>query len=73
MKANFLGSVYMDGKIFTHPNSLMGFADNSKSKVVKQLRINVHENIHKDYINKHDWELHILDDRTKQTEIIKLT
>jgi hypothetical protein len=67
----FTGVVYIDGELFTHPNRLMGTADSTRNKVVKQLRENVRETLTSHYISQHTIELHVCDRQTKQVETIK--
>ena len=55
----YVGVVYVDGKLFTHPNMLMGVADATASKVTKQLRENIRDTFTKGYINSHIIELKV--------------
>ena len=67
----FTGVVYIDGEMFTHPNRLMGTADSTCNKVVKQLRENVRETLSAEYINRHNVELRVKNPNTNQVETIQ--
>lgn len=66
----FTGSVYVDGNLFSHPNRLMGAADNTRNKVLKQLRENVRELLTEEYISRHEITLRIKNPKTKEVESI---
>ncbi len=66
----FTGSVYVDGNLFTHPNRLMGVADTTRNKVLKQLRENVRETLTEEYISRHEITLRIKNPKTKEVESI---
>jgi len=68
--ARYTGVVYVDGKHFTHPNRLMGAADNNHNKVLRELRQNVCEAFTSDYISSYDIKFHVCDRKTKQVETI---
>lgn len=67
----FIGVIYIDGELFTHPNRLIGTADSTRNKVVKQLRKNVREALTADYINSHNVELRVNNPNTHQVETIQ--
>ena len=67
----YLGGVYVDGKLFTHPDRLMGTADNTRNKVLKQLRLNVKETLTAGYVDRHTIELHIYHPMTQKEEIVQ--
>lgn len=67
----FTGVVYIDGEMFTHPDRLIGTADSTRNKVVKQLRENVRETLTADYINHHNIELRVKNPDTFQVETIQ--
>ena len=69
--ARFTGVIYVDGQHFTHPDRLMGAANSTRAKVVKELRENVRETLISHYISHHTIELHVCDRQTKQVETIK--
>ena len=66
----FTGAVYVDGNLFTHPNRLMGVADTTRNKVLKQLRENVREVLTEEYINLHEITLRVKNPKTKEVESI---
>ncbi len=68
--ARFTGVIYVDGQLFTHPGRLMGAANTTRAKVVKELRENVRETLTDHYISQHTIELHVCDRQTKQVETI---
>ena len=67
----FTGVVYIDGEMFTHPDRLIGTADSTRNKVVKQLRENVRETLTAGYINRHNIELRVKNPYTIQVETIQ--
>ena len=67
----FTGVVYIDGEMFTHPDRLIGTADSTRNKVVKQLRENIRETLTADYINRHNIELRVKNPDTLQVETIQ--
>ena len=67
----FTGVVYIDGVMFTHPDRLIGTADSTRNKVVKQLRENIRETLTADYINRHNIELRVKNPDTLQVETIQ--
>ena len=69
--ARFTGTIYVDGQLFTHPGRLMGAANSTRAKVVKELRENVRETLTGHYISQHTIELHVCDRQTKHVETIK--
>ena len=69
--ARFTGDIYVDGQHFTHPDRIMGAANTTRAKVVKELRENVCETLTNHYISNHTIELHVSDRQTKQVETIK--
>lgn len=66
----FIGVVYIDGELFSHPNRLMGAADSTCKKVVKQLCENVREILSPDYIRRHNIELKVMNPNIHQVETI---
>ena len=68
--ARYTGVVYVDGKHFTHPNRLMGTADNNRNKVLRELRQNVRETLTSDYIGSRTIEFHVCDRKAKQVETV---
>lgn len=69
--ARFIGVIYIDGQHFTHPNRIMGAANTTRAKVVKEMRENVRETLTDHYISQHMIELHVCDRQIKQVEKIK--
>ena len=67
----FTGVVYIDGEMFTLPDRLIGTADCTRNKVVKQLRENIRETLTADYINRHNIELRVKNPNTFQVETIQ--
>ena len=67
----YTGVIYVDGTLFTHPNRLMGTADTTRNKVVKQLRDNIRDTFTTDYIARHTITLRVKDPNTHQVETIK--
>lgn len=67
----FIGVIYIDGELFTHPNRLIGTAESTRNKVVKQLRKNVRETLTANYINSHNVELRVNNPKTHQVETIQ--
>ena len=67
----FTGAVCVDGTFFTHPDVLLGTADNKRNVVLKNLRKNLSETMTNDWLAKHDVELHIVDRATRKVEHVK--
>lgn len=66
----FFGAVFVDGNLFTHPDRIMGVADTTRNKVLKQLRENVRETLTEEYISRHEITLRIKNPKTKEVESI---
>lgn len=63
----YFGTIYVNGKHFTHSDFLTGFCDNSKSKVLKELQDVTDTFLNKD---KDKISFHITDLQTNKTEIL---
>ena len=67
----FIGIVYVDGLLFTHPDILMGVSGSSRNKVLKLLRDNVLGTLTTKFINRHNVEFRVHNLITHQVEIIR--
>lgn len=67
----YTGVIYVDGSLFTHPNRMMGTADSTRAKVVKQLRANIRDTFTADYISRHNITMRVKDPNTNKVENIQ--
>lgn len=68
----FIGSVYVDGEIFTHPNNLMGTAEITRNSTLSKLCKNINGTLTNSYLDCHNIELRVYDRQTKQVESIRM-